>query len=902
GQPLAVDASGRISGSVQLQPGLNPVEFRVHDPEGQTGTLQRDFEVVRDGVFLVAFADGEFGNLEIDGRVDAAGREDGFYHEGRLAYYLKGWVKGRFLVTSAFDSERGEVDDLFRDLGPDETDRFFRSLDPDRLYPVYGDASVTTWDAESQGKFYLAVEAEEGSALFGNYPVDFGDVELAQYRRTLYGGQIEMRSLAETEDGAPRTRAIVFGADVNRVHVRNEVRASGGSLYYMSHRDVVEGSEQVALVVRDRNTGLLLQRTTQRRDRDYTIKYEEGRIHFRGPVSGFRQDGGLVQSELLAGHPVWVEVDFEAREEGFSETAFGARARHRLGLLDLGATWVDDPQAAGDYRMEGVDAALNVRPGTRIVAEYAESRGSDARTYRSEDGGLGFAEVSADGSRDGTAWKIAAEIDAGDWVEAARGLRIGAYHKNLGEGFASGTGSFERGAVKSGGHVGYGNTSGHSVDLRYQRETVGDQASHVGSVLWRLTTKRWDWAAEVEDRATDGASGLDRTSAAVEVATRLGDRWDAALSRQQTLSGDGNDQTTLRVGYRALARLHLDARGMIGERGESTQFGAAWELPEGRLYLNERAEFGGRDRRRATVVGAESRIGPGTRVYSEYQWERSAAGPRAVSVLGAGQTWEPGAGLRLAVTGELSGADGGSGATERSAATAGLTWDAGGIRARSRQEIRLESGAARRKQLVTENRLDVSMSPDFTLLGKLRLSRTEDRDDGSLEARLDERSVGLAYRPVRHDRFNGMARYTHLVDRRPPDGAGQRSPERTLDVMSLEGVVDIVPRLQWYGKGAARIREERDPLLPDLTTHTFLGLQRVDVTVRHPVDLGLEYRLLRQRETEDTLQGWLAEISGKVRPRLRIGVGFNFTDFSDDEFEMNDYSVRGWFLRLQGKY
>ncbi|NNE42738.1 MAG: hypothetical protein HKN12_00890, partial [Gemmatimonadetes bacterium] len=36
GQPLAVDASGRISGNVQLQPGLNPVEFRVHDPAGQT--------------------------------------------------------------------------------------------------------------------------------------------------------------------------------------------------------------------------------------------------------------------------------------------------------------------------------------------------------------------------------------------------------------------------------------------------------------------------------------------------------------------------------------------------------------------------------------------------------------------------------------------------------------------------------------------------------------------------------------------------------------------------------------------------------------------------------------------------------------------------------------------------
>jgi hypothetical protein len=33
-----------------------------------------------------------------------------------------------------------------------------------------------------------------------------------------------------------------------------------------------------------------------------------------------------------------------------------------------------------------------------------------------------------------------------------------------------------------------------------------------------------------------------------------------------------------------------------------------------------------------------------------------------------------------------------------------------------------------------------------------------------------------------------------------------------------------------------------------------------------------------------------------------LGVGFNFTDFSDNEFSDNDYSVYGWFLRVQGRY
>ena len=72
--------------------------------------------------------------------------------------------------------------------------------------------------------------------------------------------------------------------------------------------------------------------------------------------------------------------------------------------------------------------------------------------------------------------------------------------------------------------------------------------------------------------------------------------------------------------------------------------------------------------------------------------------------------------------------------------------------------------------------------------------------------------------------------------------------------------------------------------------------------MRRPVDVGLGYRMLRQREADDLLQGWLTEVSGRVQRHLRLGIGYNFTDFSDDEFSQNDYSVHGLFLRLQGIY
>ena len=59
---------------------------------------------------------------------------------------------------------------------------------------------------------------------------------------------------------------------------------------------------------------------------------------------------------------------------------------------------------------------------------------------------------------------------------------------------------------------------------------------------------------------------------------------------------------------------------------------------------------------------------------------------------------------------------------------------------------------------------------------------------------------------------------------------------------------------------------------------------------------------MTQREANDREQGWLTDVMWKLHPSFRVGGGFNFTDFSDNEFTMNDYSVRGWFLRAQGRY
>jgi len=53
---------------------------------------------------------------------------------------------------------------------------------------------------------------------------------------------------------------------------------------------------------------------------------------------------------------------------------------------------------------------------------------------------------------------------------------------------------------------------------------------------------------------------------------------------------------------------------------------------------------------------------------------------------------------------------------------------------------------------------------------------------------------------------------------------------------------------------------------------------------------------------DDSASGSLFEVNRLFFKHMRIGVGYNFTDFTDNEFSANDYSAKGYFFRIQGKY
>jgi hypothetical protein len=87
-----------------------------------------------------------------------------------------------------------------------------------------------------------------------------------------------------------------------------------------------------------------------------------------------------------------------------------------------------------------------------------------------------------------------------------------------------------------------------------------------------------------------------------------------------------------------------------------------------------------------------------------------------------------------------------------------------------------------------------------------------------------------------------------------------------------------------------------------VASHGSLWINRLDYNILRPVRIGVEYRLLSQRETDDTSAGWLNEITWDPARHMRLGVGYNFTTFSGDVVDRGEQTAKGWFVRAQSRY
>jgi uncharacterized repeat protein (TIGR01451 family) len=902
---IKVDADGSFTATVELELGENLFTARVVDQDGYAGQIEQNFDYDGDPMFYMALVDGTVSNLQTSGSLEAAGKDkrSETVSEGRIAYYLKGHVLGKYLLTSAFDSGQQELGEIFSELTAQDNDRLLTNLDPDSLYPVYGDSSTLVYDAQSQSKFYLALESETVTALIGNYALNFTDTELAGYQRTLYGASATYQSAAKDESGNSRTKAQAFYANIAQAHVRDELRATGGSLYYLSQRGVIEGSEHISVIVRDQDSGLILRRTALQQGLDYSIDYVDGRLLTNRPVSSFSADNSLIASDLLGGSAVYLQIDYETVLDGFEQTATGARVRQGIGeRLALGVTSVDEDQLGGQYSLKAADAEYKLGKNSRLIAEFAASQGNNSAVNVSDDGGLTYQTVTAIAGSEGDAYKIAAEIDVGDWFGHEDRLLVNTYFKHLDNGFSANSVTSEQGSEKSGFGASWTISDSNSLLGRYekQKQLLDGSENTLATMQWNFVRKLWGVAAEIEDR---GGFAGDATIAALRMSNRWTDTLSTTLEHQETLDGLENDQSTVGVAYRATDKLTLDVKATHGTQGDSAQLGAQLDWRGNRLYVAEQIndlEEGGLSNN--SLVGVEAPFGQDGAVYSEYHWSKLPLGRQNQAMFGVRQRFQATDALRIELSGEHSSENAINNTGERYALSIGATFDNdGGITLSTRNEYRKDSRSIESEQFLSTNHMKLALDDDFAVLGKYRFSKSESSAQLNRDIDFTEASIGLAYRPVEHDRLNLLARFTRLTNTPTEFQQANTAASLTSNILAVDWSYQLSQRIEWVGKQAMRWSEDdADPL--NLRSRTSLSIQRLNWSMPKQLRFGTEYRLMKQDIADDRRNGFVTELMWEGLDPVVLGLGYNFSDVSDNEYVEYDFSTKGPFIRLQGKF
>jgi len=120
-------------------------------------------------------------------------------------------------------------------------------------------------------------------------------------------------------------------------------------------------------------------------------------------------------------------------------------------------------------------------------------------------------------------------------------------------------------------------------------------------------------------------------------------------------------------------------------------------------------------------------------------------------------------------------------------------------------------------------------------------------------------------------------------------------------VASVDVTYDITPNLTIGGKYAYRLGKtslDRDAV-EFFDNNANLYVVRGDYRFRKNWEVLVEARMLEMPDFNERRSGALAAVSRYIGDHLKIGIGYNFTDFSDDLTDLS-FDHHGVFLNLNG--
>jgi uncharacterized repeat protein (TIGR01451 family) len=702
--------------------------------------------------------------------------DDGDMRGGiRGSLFLKGKVKGDYLLTLSYDTDK------------DVNDRLFRDIQPDDFYPVYGDSSIKGFDAQSSDRLYVRIDKGKSWMLYGDYTTqsNIEAVKLGNYSRSLTG----LRSHYETA----RTAINVFAAFDDSAQQIIEIPGQGLSgPYALGETDIVVNSEKVDILTRDRNQpGLIIESKSMSRFTDYTFNAIDGTLLFRRPVPS--ADANL--------NPVSIRVTYEVDEGGEDFWVYGFDGQLRLTeAVEVGGTYVRDEKPEDQYQLYSANISVQVVEQGVLVGEIARSE--------PEIGAAGDAmriEYRHRGER------MEARIYAADTDEAFDN-----------PGAAVSAGRREAGARAD---IKLNERSRLSGELLYTEDNAtggnrrGASVNVDRSLPYNLRVEAGvRHSRETTLPALTGSKGTPRETNSVR--TELG--WQPEFLPQANLFVEYEQD--IADSDRKLAALGSDYQ--LQDRGRLYLRHEFISSLTGAYGLTEVAS-----NNHNTVFGMDFDYMEEGQLFSEYRLRDALSGREAEAAIGLRNAWNLAKGLRLQtgfervqpVSGDSDNTTAITGAIEY---TANPLW---------KGSARLELGRNEQTERVL-NTLGYArkLSRDWTVLARNALSIDRDRESGNRNSQ-ERLQLGLAWRETDTNVWQALARYEFKFDKN--EGADdERRVHMWSGHVNYQPTRPLTLSGRYAGKW---LREEDAYYDDEFTAHLLSGRVMYDLTERWDLGLNI---------------------------------------------------------------
>lgn len=786
----------------------------------------------------------------------------------RTAFYFKGAVKGDYLLTAAYDSDKTTKDRLFRDIRPDE------------YYPIYGDDSTRGYDAQSIGKLYVRIDKERSYFLYGDFTSSASPEvrRLSQVNRSLNG----VRHHYETD----RARVSSYASQTSARQQVEELPANGLSFYFLTGSgDIVVNSEQVQLLVRSRSQPQVVLTTRNLvRNTDYTLEPLTRRLMLVTPLPS-------VDGEL---NPQSLRVTYEVDAGGPEYLTAGVDAQFKLGeRVQVGVAVNKDDNPENQRRgLQAVTVLGRVGESTVVAAEAVRT------------------ESDAQGTGNGRRLEI--RHAQGDFKASAEISRTDAAFENPGA-----TTSAGRTEATARAELPLNDTTRLRAEASYSRNDNDPAATSTRNVAVAVHKKLNDHVA-IEAGLRDGNIASTRAGSfdygVMPGTTGIGAAAPVASATPETVN---TTSARMRVTVRPPALPSSEVFGEIeqdlrdGDRRVIAVGGAHAIGPKARVYgrrefessLYEGAGTGVDNQRVTSLVGIDGAYMEGGRVFNEYR----VGAQGASNGMGVRNAFTLSESLQL--TGSIEHAKQLSGTgDDATTATVGLDYNAGPWRGSSAIEWRDagDTGGSWLFNLGGAYRLD----NDWSLLARTVMTQTRDASSGTRQ--LSRSQIGLAWRPASTDVINGLLRYEHRQESiaAGSTGASAYSLYGTTGAALpgdygthlVAGVLNLNPARGSVltTRYAARFQSVADDISRSKTVTQLLHA-RYTRDLTPDWDIGLQLGALHSRGGGmQTMYG--LELGYQVANGLWLSGGYNWRGLRDAELAGANHTNRGWYLRLRFKF